>query len=256
MSLRFCQRGPIILKSILNIKLFFLLSFLFLLMNCSRVSEEPSFEDVGIGGIENADACFVLYADKTELTNYLKEMDKRLNASEQPEGTIMNIVGCINYQSGNYSLAEKWLSQSFRESVDSSKNTAAYALGLIYLKQSEKDKIEQSHLDAAKETRFGRWMVILYYIESYRESKNKEFIMSAIKQLEEKHQKEGETKATKRFLKHLQVITSMEEACGNGSESSTCSMSDLRGERTYLISTVHGLLSMFLKEPPFNNGSD
>lgn len=235
------------MKNILIINLFFLLSFLFLLTSCGGSHSL-------ISSINNSDACFMSYNDKSELEKSLENLTEEIESKGSLSNTLVNITGCLNYQLGNYSVAEKWLTQSFQESVGEAKNTAAYALGVIYLRQSKKDKIEQPHITAAKKNKFGRWMVILYHIDSYLKSQfKKEFLLFAIKEMEEKHQEGGSTRTTERFLEHLKLISKMEDACSNGLKSSACNINSLGEERGYMFASATGFLLMLLKEPPTNN---
>jgi len=100
----------------------------------------------------------------------------------------------------------------------------------------------------------GKWMLVLYHLENYRLSGHTEYLLSAITQLQKKHQEEGSTSATERFLKHMELIVRMEEKCSNNnSDDSSCEMANLNDEKHYLFSTAYGFLSMLLKEPPLNN---
>ena len=110
MSLRFCQRGLFILNIIFKFISFLL--FLFLLTNCGSV-EELSSTDAEISDLE---ACFVAYNDESELTKHLNYFNNLLEAPPDVDYySYMNIVGCINYQLGNYSVAEERLKKSFQE---------------------------------------------------------------------------------------------------------------------------------------------
>ena len=223
--------------------LFSILFFLFVFISCSS---QHSLSSVDF------DACFMNYTDETELTETLGEVNKTVD-SEMPSTSVMAVIGCLNYQLGNYSVSEQWLIRAFNESeYKGTKSLAASALGLIYLKELQKDKI-QPYMASAEEHYLGKWMLVLYHLENYRLSGHTEYLLSAIEQLEKKHQKEGSTSATERLLAHMKLINQMEEKCGNDPEDSSCEMDNLNDEKHYLFSTAYGFLSMLLKEPPLNN---
>ena len=192
------------------------------------------------------------YTDQSEIEEALNNLNETFNV-EKPSTSFMTVIGCLNYQLGKYSESQQWLTRAFNESKDQkTKSVAAAALGLIYLKESEKKNIEP-YIAAAKTHYLGQWMLVLYYLEHYRESNHKEYLLSAIKYMEEKHTQEGTTTATERLLKHMKLISSMEDVCTNDPDSISCSIVDLGDEKRYLFSTAYGFLSMLLKKPPLNN---
>ena len=222
--------------------LFFPALLIFIFASCSSQSDLDSI---------NFDACFMSYEDPAELTDALENLTEELDV-EKPSASFMTVIGCINYQQGNYSTAESWLMRAFKESKhEKTKSIAASALSLIYLKEFKKEKIEP-YIPSASKHQLGRWMLTLYHIDNYRLSGYTDHLLSAIKQVEEKHKEEGDTSATLRFLTHMKVIYQMEEQCGLDPEGELCSPVDLEDEQLYLFSTAHGFLSMLIKEPPLN----
>ncbi len=218
---------------------FFLL--VFVLTSCG-----PS--EVNLSSI-NFEACFMSYKNPSELTEALEKLTAEIDV-EKPSASFMTVIGCINYQLGNYSMAQSWLTRAFKESkVKKTKSIAASALGLIYLKEFKKEKIKP-YIPSAGKNQLGRWMLTLYHIDNYRQAGYTEHLKSAIKQMEEKNKEEGETTATSRFLAHMQRIEVMESACGLDPEGDTCL--NLEDEKLYLFSTALGFLSMLIKEPPLN----
>lgn len=248
MSLRFCQRGLLILSNILKFINLFL--FLFFLTNCGSVSELSSLD------VFDLEACFVAYDDESELTKHLSQFNNLLKQSEDKVNYFyMNVLGCVNYQLGNYDVAQERLKRSFQEAGEKNraKYVAAYALTLMYLSKTEMDKIVPAYVEAAGKVDYGRWAVVLYYIENYRLSGQKGYLSSAMEQMKIKIQAEDETPTTKRFLQHMQIISNMEDVCKNDPEQVNCQKGgNLEDEKIYLFSTAAGFLSMLLKEPPFN----
>ncbi len=223
--------------------LFFILFFLLIFTSCSS--------QVNLSSI-NFDACFMSYNEQTELTEALQNLEAELDV-ENPSTAFMTVVGCINYQLGNYNLSESWLKRAFKESKDEkTKNIAAGALSLIYLKELKKENIKP-YIASVRKSPLGKWMLILYHIDNYRSSGYTDHLLSAIKKMEEKHTEEGETSATIRLLTHMKLINNMESVCFEDPDSITCSQLNLEDEKRYLFSTAHGFLSMLLKEPPLNN---
>lgn len=236
----------------------------------------------------NLESCFLNWDNPAELEEHLKK------ASEKPhEPSFMVVRGCLSYQSGHYSVAEEWLKRAFQESQEGAeeKALAASALSLIYLKERQKDNIK-AYTRYASQSDIGRWMLILYHIDSYRETGQPQNLQKAIAQVQMKHSVEVPTSATKRLLQHMLLIQNMEDVCGtNGNESaslngegnkannlgsqegvsqdrgvsgsqnqplqaqpsSACERMDLEDEKQYLFSTAHGFLSMLVKAPPFNS---
>ena len=192
------------------------------------------------------------YNTSADLTRALEETKKELD-KDKPSTIFMSIAGCLNYQLDNYALAEQWLIRAFKESKDNhEKSMAASALALIYLKELKKAKIKP-YISYAKDHWLGRWVLILYHIDNYRESGYTEHLRSAISQMEEKYSIEGEqgkTSATDRLLKHMMLISQKEDMCAN--DPSDCGIEELNDEKRYLFSFSHGYLDMVLKKPPFN----
>ena len=218
------------------------LSFLFVLVSCSSQTTLSSI---------NFDACFKNYKDPAELTKSLNELNEVLD-SDNPGTPFMTVAGCLNYQLGNNSVSEQWLTRAFQQATDKkTKNIAASALGLIYLREMQTDKIVKDYTDSAKQHPLGRWMMVLYNLAYYRDTGHGQYLLSAIREMESKHEVEGETTATVRFLDHMRLIGQMEEICGVP-ENPNCSLADLDGEKRYLFSTSDGFLSMLLKRPPLN----
>lgn len=199
------------------------------------------------------DSCFMNYSKTSELETQLKTLSESIDL-ENPNPPIMAVVGCLNYQMKNHELAKQWLKKAFSIAGedDNAKSTAAAALGLIYLKGQEHQQITP-YITSAQKNRLGRWMLVLYYIDFYRKYDNTEYLGSAIRYMRDKHQKEGETPATKRLLSQMIMTHSMDKICKETPGSELCKSSDLEGEKRYLFSTAWGFLSMLLKQPPFNN---
>ena len=241
MSLRFCQLRGFILK---NINIFLLLFISFIFTSCSSTSSVNSL---------SFDACFMDYNEPSDLTRALETANEELSI-DRPSTTFMSVVGCLNYQLGNRELSEQWLTRAFKESKnEATKSIAASALGVIYLEEFQKEKIKL-YIEDASNHWLGRWMIVLYHIDNYRESGYTEHLHSAIKQMEEKHAVEGEqgkTSATERLLEHMRLVNEKEDACANAPDS--CAIEDLNDEKVYLFSFSHGYLDMLLKKPPFNN---
>ncbi len=195
------------------------------------------------------------YKNPSELGNALEEMNQTISATEQPSTSTITVVGCLNYQLGNYSLAETWLKRSFKESKEEkTKSIAASALSLIYLKEFSKQKITKTYQASAEKHYLGRWMLVLYYLDFYKETGFNDYLSSAISTMELKHQQEGGgTSATLRFLEHMKLIITMEETCNNNPTHELCAEENIEDEKLYLFSTARGFLLMLLKEPPFNN---
>ncbi len=243
MSLKFCQLRGFSLK---NIHLFLCLFSFFVFTSCSNTSVVDSLY---------FDTCFMDYNTPADLTRALDETNKELDI-DQPSTSFMSIAGCLNYQLSNYELAEQWLTRAFKESKDKGKKSiAASALGIIYLKEFKKAKIKP-YISYAKNHWLGRWMLILYHIDNYRESGYTEHLRSAIVQMEEKYSIEGEqgkTSATDRLLKHMKLISEKEDICASAPDD--CGIEELDDEKRYLFSFSHGYLDMILKKPPFNKNT-
>ncbi len=237
----------------------FLVLFLSLFVACGRGPGEAiqSSED---GSVEVTDtaACFTTYEeDESELTTHISYFTGLLEDSKEVNYSYMNVIGCVNYQLGNYSLAEEWLKKSFEGAQGKTKHTAAYALILIYLKEFQVEKIAPIYIEAAERSSYGRWAIILYYIEEYRVSGQRGYLVSAVEQMQAKYNEEDPPAiTTEQFLKRMQSINSMESACKKDSNRNACLANwDLRDQKRYLFATAHGLLSMFIKAPPFDRKS-
>lgn len=202
------------------------------------------------------EACFMNYKEISEIQNTLEQLDNTFKV--QPETTtdkqitfLKPIIGCLNYQLGRYKEAEQWLLEGIETKDPEINSMASSALGLIYLKQLEIQKIEPL-IPSAKNYYLGRWMVVLYYLELYRNTHDKIYLQKSLIQLEDKHKIEGTTTATNRLLAHIKIIYSMELSCVNKGNAK-CSLDNLLDEKIYLFSTAYGFLSMLLKQPPLNN---
>ena len=204
------------------------------------------------------DACFADYENKQELAEGLEWLTDTL-IEEQPNYPVMAVVGCMNYQMGNKELSEQFLIRVIQESNGvKAKSMAASALGLIYLKENRQSEIEP-YIKQASEHHLGLWMVVLYYIDSYRDRNNLESLQSAAKYMERKHTNEGSTDASKRFLDRIQDVYEMAGHCHSmdGEDPSRlCRKSDFREEELYLFALANGFLDILLKEEPFNNDKD
>ncbi len=160
-------------------------------------------------------SCFMSYKKKSDLSQKLEQLKKSINLDD-PNPSIMAVVGCMSYQMDQHEEANKWLKKAYDIAKDknNAKHIAASALGLIYLKQQQITLIEP-YTNAAKKHHLGRWMLILYHIFSYRTYKNAEHLHSAIKYMKHKHVAEESTSATNRMLDQMKLIYSIEQACEN-----------------------------------------
>ena len=217
---------------------------LLLLNSCGSQAVFPSVE---------FDSCFMNYTNISELETKLKTLSDSIDL-ENPNPPVMTVVGCLHYQMNQTDLAKQWLKKAFdiAKENSSAKNTAAAALGLIHLKNQEHQLITP-YIMAAKNNHLGRWMLVMYYIDFYRKYNNTEYLGSAIKYIQEKHETEGITPATERFLNQMKLIQSIENICKDTPDSETCQLATLNEEKRYLFSTAWGFLSMLLKQAPFNS---
>ena len=232
----------------LYIQLFGLVTSLLYFVSCDQ--------SYSLSSLIEFDACFSDYEDKQELAEKLEWLTDSL-VEEQPNYPVMAVVGCMNYQMGSKELSEQFLIRVIQESNDvKAKNMAASALGLIYLKEGRQSEIK-SYIKPASEHHLGLWMVVLYYIDSYREQSNLESLQNAVKYMERKHTNEGSTDASERFLERIQDVQQMAGHCqDNETPSSLCRKSDFREERLYLFALANGFLDILLKEEPFNKDNN
>ena len=208
------------------------------------------------------DSCFADYEDKQELTEKIEQLSQSI-IEEQPNYPIIAIVGCMNYQLGKREESEQFLSQVFHEAEDvKTKGMAAAALGLIYLKERRHSEIKP-YIEAASGHHLGRWMIVLYYIDYYRETDNLEYLQNAAQYMEKKNNSEGATDASERFLKRIQDVHEIAENCSTldtDTSNPSCRKVDFREEKVSLFAHVNGFLTMLLKNEPFNtdapNNSD
>ncbi len=200
------------------------------------------------------DSCFADYTDKQELTERVDQLSQSI-IEEQPNYPIIAIVGCMNYQLGKREEAEQFLNQVFYDAKDvKTKGMAAAALGLIYLKERRHSEIKP-YIEAASKHHLGRWMIVLHYIDYYRETDNLEHLQNAIQYMERKNKSEGTTDASERFLERIQDVHKMAENCSSldtDASNPSCRKVDFREEKISLFAHVNGFLTMLLKEEPFN----
>ncbi len=224
--------------------LFILPIVLLLFSSCGEQMVLPSVE---------FDSCFMNYNKLPELEDQLNKLSASIDL-ENPNASAMAVVGCLHYQMNQHELAKKWLKKAYSTAGedDNAKNTAAAALGLIHIKNQEHQSI-LPYITSAQKNHLGRWMLVLYYVDFYRKYDNTEYLGSAIRYMRDKHQKEGETPATRRLLSQMLQIHSMEKICKDTPGNELCNISDLEEEKRYLFSTTWGFLSMLLKQPPFNS---
>ena len=163
------------------------------------------------------DSCFLNYESPAELTEELNRVSQK---SQAPP--FMIVQGCLHYQLGHYSLAEEWLKKAFQESAedDETKDISASALSLIYLKEFQKQNIKP-YIRYANRYSIGRWALILYHIDNYRETGLPQHLQKAITQVQAKNSVEVSTSATKRLLQHMLLIKEMEDLCGSYAESTS-----------------------------------
>ena len=209
-------------------------------------------------------ACFINYTDKQHLVEQLEifeDLQMKMLDAEILEKyySITTVIGCIHYQMGNKELSEQFLTQMIQESSDEkARRMAASALSLIYLKERRQSEIIKSYIDLASEHHLGRWMLALYYIDSYREQGKLESLQNAAKYMERKNIEEGATSASKRLLERIQDVHQMAENCqsiDDGTSSGLCRKLDFREEKIYLFALANGFLNILLKEEPFNKDS-
>ena len=213
-----------------------------------------SCEDQAVFPSISFDSCFADYKDKQELNERVDQLSLSI-IEEQPNYPIIAIVGCMNYQLGKREQSEQFLNQAFYDSEDvKTKGMAAAALGLIYLKERRHSEIKP-YIKAGSEHHLGRWMIVLYYIDYYRETDNLEYLQNAVQYMEKKNNSEGATDASKRFLKRIQDVHKMAENCSTldtDASNASCSKVDFREEKVSLFAHVNGFLTMLLKDEPFN----
>ena len=200
------------------------------------------------------------YNTEEELTTELNKLKPQLEV-EKPLGYYMVLAGCFNYQLGNVDRAELWLKRAIEEPSESSdyskytvKGTAASALGLIFIKERKKEKINP-YIKYATNHSLGKWMLTFYYLEHYRESGHTEHLISAINQIKNKIQGEGTSTLAEDMLTQMNDVKKLEELCGNvnpEADTSSCVPEKLAGKKIILESMSYGLLHRFLKVPPYN----
>ena len=215
-------------------------------MSCEGQHVFPSIE---------FDSCFADYADKQELNEKVGQLSESLIA-EQPNYPVMAVVGCMHYQLGQRELSEQHLTQAFNESEDEeTKGMSAAALGLIHLKDREYSEV-RPYIEAASKNHLGRWMIVLYYIDYYRDTNDLEYLRHAVDHMKRKNKEEGATDASDRFLRQIQRVHRMAENCstldGTSATSDNCVKIDFREEKISLFAFTTGFLKMLLKEEPFN----
>lgn len=206
------------------------------------------------------------YNEKEELTDRLNKLQPLLEA-EEPVPYYMVLAGCFNYQLGNMSLAEIQLKRAIEQPSQSPtsdyskytvKGTAASALGLIYIREGQKDKINP-YIKHAINHSLGRWMLTFYYLTHYRESGHTEHLISAINQMKNKIQAEGTSTLAENMLAQMNEVKKWEEECGNvnpEADTSSCKLEALEGEKDTLEAMSFGLLHRYLKVPPYNIPND
>lgn len=246
----------------------------FLFVSCSSQLILPSIKSNG--------SCFTNYKKKEELHKLLKRLSDGLKGQPQPPATIMATVGCLNYQVKNVPQAEMWLKKAFENKKDEeAQSTAAGALGLIYIKEMTSQKITPDMIASAENHRLGRWMLIIYYIDSYRLAQNPAFLSRAIDIMKIKHQTEGgpeggETEETRIYLQQLEKLLHLESLCGekndqplmvgtnpSAAQAPASSSTDLppadtcpghlHEKKVHIFSLTYGVLNMLLKEEHFRN---
>ena len=209
------------------------------------------------------------YKDPAELNKALTEITESQEDAENPSVSIMIATGCINYQLGNTSMALNLLRQAqtnIKQEKDKNlKGLPSGALILIFLKTHQMQLVTTTDIKNARHHPLGRWALVLYSIERYRQKKNKDHLLPAISELQNKIQEEGSLQATNIFLEQLRTLKGMEDMCQSGpplvlgaeEESAppppNCEMADLEEYKNYVLSTAYGLLSQLLKEAPFFN---
>ena len=262
------DRQKVLSMKVRIIKLSFFLTGFVIWVSCGDTQTR-------VGSI-TLNSCFLNYEDPVKLTEKLNEVSQKPYAP-----AFMVVRGCLNYQLGHYSLAEEWLKKAFQESKeeDETKGLSAGVLSLIYLKELKKQNIKP-YIRHASQHPAGRWMLVLYHIDNYRETGLSQHLQKAIAQIQSKNNAEGQTSATERLLRHMLLIKEMEELCGPSAKSAessvgtagatgetganganvgagpqnpSCQRADLEEEKLYLFSTARGFLDMFVKAPPFNN---
>lgn len=226
-----------------NIRLIcFLLFCLFFLTFCS--SEVLHDSTIYLG------SCFSEEPESV-LTEKLGKLTKDIEDLENPYEAIA-IAGCYNYQLGHPTvLAEKWLNEAFNQEQNKQvRIVAAAALGFIYLKERQVSKIKP-YIATAKQGSLGRWMLILYYIDLYRERDDITYLSSAIKTLEAEHQEEGITSDTERLMELMRSIHGQDKNCSDNPEGESCILANLSSDKRFLFRIAVGHLAFYLKEPPF-----
>ena len=201
------------------------------------------------------------YANKQELADRLDRLTKSFR-EESPNYPVISVAGCLNYQLGRKAKAEELLTKAYEEAGEDLKTrgVSASALGLIHLKNFQREKAKP-FLKASQDYHLGRWMIVLYYIDFYRETQDPEHLQMAIQYMESKNTEEGGTSATTRFVEQMNRVLALGAQCPPPGEDGqpvlapACKKADFKDEKQYLFSTAHGFLSKLMKEPPFNNES-
>ena len=241
-------------------KYIFLGCVCFVLVHCT---ERATFAESSI-----LDSCFVSYNEKRELEKTIEEYEK-IADTDNPDPIIMAGLGCIKYQSGAVEESKIWLDKSFVAADSNSrvKSLSASALSLIYIKTGERDKVIKL-LSSARKHPMGRKMLVIYYVDFYRESGFPEPLKQAI-DYETQRQKTDEEKATpgtRLQLEMMQYIYKLELQCNQSvsdesvSASSTsvvssasatvgeCAGNNLQEEKDRLFNVVYGTLESILKK--------
>lgn len=237
-----------------NIRFFLFLFLISTLISCGD-------DNFTYSEVENFEACFIKYNTEEELANELNKLQPQLEAEKTLPYYIV-LAGCFNYQLGNSAKAELLLKRAIEEPIESPsdyskytvKGTAASALGLIYIRKGEKEKINP-YIKHATNHSLGRWMLTFYYLAHYRDSSHTEHLISAINQMKNKIQAEGASTLAEDMLAQMNEVKKLEELCGNvnpEADTSSCLPEKLEAKKIVLESMSYGLLHRFLKVPPYN----
>ena len=247
----------------------------FFFLSCSSQLILPSIRTDG--------SCFTSYDKKEELHQLLKRLSEGLKRQPRPPAPTMVAVGCLNYQVNQVQEAEVWLKKAFENKEDEeARNAAAGALGLIYIREMTSQKITPDMIASAEHHKQGRWMLIIYYIDSYHLTKNPAFLGRAIEIMKLKHQMEagpqgGQTEETLNLLQQMEKLLHLESLCGEKNDqplmvgtatsslntqasspskplptAGTC-QARLFEKKKALLSLIYGFLDMLVKSERFKN---
>ena len=265
-KIQFCQSGFAQDLQLKSIKLIFIFLLFFTLISCGT-------SQISIHSL-HGDSCFVRYTNAQNLNEQITKYQEAIEGQGEQLPLYKTILGCIHYQSGNFPVSEQLLLQAYKESTETEegqpKDTdttalAASALGLIYLKEAQEGrlphkKITEKIIAASQTHHLGKWMIVLYHIDSYRAQNNREQLSKAVEvmgsQMINAQSSEKEpSEDMMNFYNQLVKLLELESTCSKKEKKSIetgCGF-NLSEKRGYILTTANGRLNKLLKIPPFNN---